>query len=90
MRKGLLRLYCLHLPSFCDDGIATGTLSETGMEVKPMAGLSAGFTQQVRPGALVLVWKDRKLVFEEYMNRYAWDGPYYYGERINGTATASI
>ena len=84
-RKDYSHLYTYSPPLYCNDGIETGTLSEAGMNEKPMAeAVGRIYANKYDQVHSMLVWKDGKLVFEEYMegNRYSWDGQYYYGERI--------
>jgi CubicO group peptidase (beta-lactamase class C family) len=83
--KDYSHLYTYSPPLFCNDGIEVGTLGEAGMEEKPMAeAVGRIYSNKYDQVHSMLVYKDGLLVFEEYMegNRYAWDGPYYYGERI--------
>lgn len=72
-------------PVDINDGIAVARLKDVGMDssmfAKIMGRIYANKYDQVHS---ILVYKDGYLVFEEYLegNKYAWDGQYYYGDRI--------
>ncbi len=77
--------YSYQPPKAFEDGIPAGTMMEVGMDTTRLNPLMdciyANKFDQVHS---VLIYKDGKLVFEEYLegNIYQYDGPYYYGERI--------
>jgi len=78
-------IYTYKVPVAYDDGLQIGTLEEVGMDSSILNGsidcIHANRYDQVHA---ILIYKDDRLVFEEYMegNRYKWDGRYYHGDRI--------
>ena len=72
-------------PAEINDGLEVASLDDVGMDTQIvsqiMDNIYANKYDQIHS---VLIYKNGFLVFEEYMegNRYKWDGPYHYGERI--------
>ena len=87
-QKDLSEYYTYSVPEFVNDGLDTGSLESVGMDsnmlAKAIGRIWANKYDQIHS---ILIYKDGLLVFEEYMegNRYAWDGQYYYGDRIKWT-----
>lgn len=77
--------YTCRQPEFIDDGLEVGTLEHVGIDsqmiAKAVGCIYANKFDQVHS---MLIYKDSMLVFEEYFegNKYKWNGPNYYGERI--------
>lgn len=72
-------------PVQTDDGILVGTMEEVDMDTQMLAkAIGRIYANKYDQVHSILIYKDGLLVFEEYMegNKYAWDGQYYYGERI--------
>jgi len=84
-QKDFSDYYSYSPPEFINDGLDTGRLENVGMDpqilAEAMGRIYANKYDQVHS---FLIYKDGLLVFEEYMegNKYAWDGQYYYGDRI--------
>jgi CubicO group peptidase (beta-lactamase class C family) len=77
--------YSYHPPEFTNDGINVGTLEEVGLDTQMLAkAIGRIYANKYDQVHSFLIYKDGLLVFEEYMegNKYAWDGQYYYGDRI--------
>jgi len=77
--------YSYQQPKFIDDGLEVGTLEQavidSQMIAKAIGCIYANKYDQIHS---MLIYKDTMLVFEKYFegNKYKWDGPNYYGERI--------
>jgi CubicO group peptidase (beta-lactamase class C family) len=78
-------IYDYYPPELINDGIETGTLVQVGIDstliAKAIGCIYANKFDQVHS---MLIYKDNMLVFEKYFegNKYKWDGPDYYGDRI--------
>jgi CubicO group peptidase (beta-lactamase class C family) len=82
--------YSYQVPEKLDDDLAVGTVDEVGIDVE----LIASVVQDIGRGQhgqihSLLIFKDGKLVFEEYFPGYdyQWDGPGFYGEWTEWDAT---
>ncbi len=77
--------YIYNQPLEISDGLQTGTLTEVGMDSVPISK-AIGKIKNGRFGEIhaLLVYKDGKLVLEEYFpgHQYQWDGPYHHGELV--------
>jgi len=77
---------CYHPPEYINDGIDVGTLEEVNIDSvglkKALGRMSRGKYNEVHS---MLIFKDDKLVFEEYFpgHKYQWDGPKHHGEWVN-------
>ena len=77
--------YTYSVPESINDGLNTGRLEDVGLDsqmiAKAIGRIYANKYDQVHS---FLIYKDGTLVLEEYMegNKYAWDGNFYYGDRI--------
>ncbi len=94
--------YAYRPPENINDGLDVGTLNE--VKIKP--GLIVKAVNKIYEGKYIevhsmLIYKDNKLVFEEYFqgHEYKWDAPYHHGEWVtwdrdmlhnNMSATKSI
>ncbi len=84
-KKDFSNYYSYNPPEILNDGINVGTLEEVGLDstmlAKAIGNIWANKYDQIHS---FLIYKDGKLVFEEYFegNRYKYDGRYHYGERI--------
>ena len=83
--KKFSNIYSYEPPEFADDGIQVGTLEEVELDSQMLTKVMGRiYTNKYDQVHSFLIYKDGLLVFEEYMegNKYKYDGPYHYGERI--------
>ena len=78
--------YSYRPPESMDDGIDVGSLEEVGIDFNPLGKV----VDRIRDGKYgevhsMLIYKDGKLVFEEYFpgHQFKWDGPNYHGIWVN-------
>lgn len=77
--------YTYRSPENIQDGIDTGSLEDVNMEVKYLAEavneINRGRYKEVHS---ILIFKDNKLVFEEYFqgHQYKWDGQEHHGDWV--------
>jgi CubicO group peptidase (beta-lactamase class C family) len=82
--------YTYQIPENINDGLATGTLEEVNIDedliAKAVSKISQGKYKEIHS---MLIYKDDKLVLEEYFqgHRYKWDAPYYQGEWVQWDRT---
>jgi CubicO group peptidase (beta-lactamase class C family) len=78
-------IYDYRPPELFNDGLNIGTLNQADMDsnliAKAIGCIYANKFDQIHS---MLIYKDNMLVFEKYFegNKYKWDGPDYYGDRI--------
>ena len=78
--------YTYHPPEYINNGIEVGSLEEVNIDSvllkKAVDKIYCGKYNEVHS---MLIYKDNKLVFEEYFpgHKYKWDGPYHHGELVN-------
>ncbi|MBN2614570.1 MAG: serine hydrolase [Bacteroidales bacterium] len=81
--------YSYHKPVAKADGLATGTLTEAGLDSvlikKAVQRIQRGKYGEVHS---LLIYKDNKLVLEEYFkgHDYQWDAPKHYGKVVDWNA----
>ncbi len=77
--------YTYRPPDQMEDGLKTGTLDEVNLDARYLAEavneIKRGRYKEVHS---ILIFKDNKLVFEEYFkgHQYKWDGPGHHGEWV--------
>ena len=77
--------YTYQPPENTEDGFATGSLDEVNIKAAPIKRavneIYAGRFKEVHS---MLIFKDNKLVLEEYFqgHQYQWDAPYHHGEWV--------
>ncbi len=72
-------------PEFTNDGLEVGTLAEVGIDTQIILDVSSRIQRgKYKEVHSMLIYKDNKLVFEEYYtgHKYQWDGPGYHGEWV--------
>jgi CubicO group peptidase (beta-lactamase class C family) len=78
--------YSYEPPEKIDDGLQVGTLEEVNIKVGPIEDavnlIQNGRIKEVHS---ILIYKDDKLVFEEYFqgHKWLWDAPAHHGELVN-------
>lgn len=78
--------YYYRAPEALNDGIEVGTLEEVNMEIRAIEdavnGIIGGRYSEVHS---MLIYKDGKLVLEEYFHghAYQWEAPYHHGELVS-------
>ena len=78
-------VYSYEVPKSYNDGLKTGSLAQVGMDSLLIKHLiNCIYANKYGQVHSILIFKDNLLVFEEYMegNRFKWDGPNHYGEKI--------
>lgn len=79
-------LYTYSQPKSINDGIQVGTLYEVNIDTILIASaVGKIFSGKYNEVHSMLIFKDKKLVFEEYFqgHRYKWDAPNHHGEMVN-------
>ena len=77
--------YSYRAPESLNDGIEVGTLDDVNMEIRAIEdavnGILGGRYSEVHS---MLIYKDGKLVLEEYFqgHAYQWDAPYHHGNLV--------
>ncbi len=77
--------YSYRTPESTGDGLKVGTLEQVGIDSLMIAkAIDCIYENKYDQVHAMLIYKDHMLVFEEYFegNKYKWDGPDHYGERI--------
>ncbi len=77
--------YHYNPPEMINDGLKAGTLDQVGLDSTMIArAIGRIFANKYDQIHSMLIYKDDLLVFEEYFegNKYKWNSPNYYGERI--------
>jgi CubicO group peptidase (beta-lactamase class C family) len=72
-------------PEHINDGLEVGTLEEVSIDTQMILKASSRIHQgKYREVHSMLIYKDGKLVFEEYYrgHKYQWDAPAYHGELV--------
>ncbi len=78
--------YSYQPPEQIDDGIKVGTLAETGIDTRYLSDAATAIAKgKFKEVHSMLIFKDNKLVFEEYFqgHKYKWDAPGHHGELVN-------
>lgn len=73
-------------PEFINDGLKVGTLAEVGLDSQMILNIVGRIRRgKHRELHSMLIYKDGKLVFEEYFpgHKYKWDGPGHHGEYVD-------
>ncbi len=82
--------YIYKIPENINDGFEVGTLEEVKIDssliIKAVNKINSGKYNEVHS---MLIFKDDKLVFEEYFpgHKYKWDGPNHHGELVTWDRT---
>lgn len=77
--------YTYHPPEQINDGIEVGTLDEVGIDGEMLAeAINKIYEGKYKEVHSILIYKDEKLVLEEYFqgHEYKWDAPYHHGEWV--------
>lgn len=82
--------YTYRIPEHIDDGIDVGSLDEVNIEEKLIErAVNEIYRGKYKEVHSMLIFKDDKLVLEEYFNghSYKWDAPYHHGELVTWDKT---
>jgi CubicO group peptidase (beta-lactamase class C family) len=77
--------YVYRVPEFKNDGILTGTLDEVNIDSTMIKlAINKILNDQYKEVHSILIYRDEKLVFEEYFegHQWQWDGPAHHGDYV--------
>lgn len=82
--------YIYQAPEYKHDGILTGTLHEVNIDsVMIKLAINKILNGQYKEVHSILIYRDDKLVLEEYFegHKWQWDGPAHHGDNVNWDGT---